>query len=235
MRPGKNIDMLMAVAKALSKLKEQVVFVGGATVAVYIDDAAAPPLRVTDDVDCVAEVASWKDYHELGEKLQKLGFTHPLDEENPPRCRWKLGATKVDVMAAGEEVLGFSNKWYRRGMETAVKVRLPDGAAIEVFSPPFFLASKIEAFLGRGKGDYYGSPDMEDIIAVLDGCKPIQEALAQGPADVKEFLRAEFREFLKNDDFIYGIQGHLGDGGSPAGGPRADRIIAALRTFVTSN
>ncbi|MFH1726145.1 MAG: hypothetical protein ABII00_16170 [Elusimicrobiota bacterium] len=185
MRRGKNIEMLAVVAKALGELKDRVVFVGGATVAVYIDDAAAPPLRVTDDVDCVAEVAGWNDYHKLGEKLQELGFTHPADEDKPPRCRWKLGEIKVDVMPTDEEVLGFSNKWYRRGMETAEKVRLPDGTAIEVFSLPFFLASKMEAFLGRGEGDCYSSPDMEDIIAVLDGCKSIRPALEGAPTDVR--------------------------------------------------
>jgi len=224
--------MLSVVAKALVELKDRVVFLGGATVDIYIDDPAAPPLRVTDDVDCVAEIASLQDYHRLGERLQALGFSHPLGENDPPICRWKLGATKVDVMATGEDVFGFGNRWFQRGMETAEQVRLPDGTTIAVFGLPFFLASKIEAFQGRGGGDLYSSADLEDIIAVLDGCRAVKTELDKAPQDVKEYLQARFRQFLQIEDFTSVVGGHPGDEGSLAAGRRAERIIALLREFA---
>ena len=34
---------------------------------------------------------------------------------------------------------------------------------------PYFMATKIEAFYGRGGDDFLGSHDMEDIITVIDG------------------------------------------------------------------
>jgi hypothetical protein len=62
MRPHKNILMLQEVARGLAELREDVVFVGGATTALYIDDEAAPPTTPSDDVDFVVEVASRSEY-----------------------------------------------------------------------------------------------------------------------------------------------------------------------------
>ena len=53
MKASKNLEMLALVARGLRELKDSVVFVGGATVDMYVADSAAEPLRATDDVDCV--------------------------------------------------------------------------------------------------------------------------------------------------------------------------------------
>ena len=44
--------MLAVVARGLRDIKDQVVFVGGAIVDLYITDPGGAPLRATDDVDC---------------------------------------------------------------------------------------------------------------------------------------------------------------------------------------
>ena len=50
--------MLALVARGLRDLKDRVVFVGGATVEMYITSPAGDPLRATDDVDCVIGITS---------------------------------------------------------------------------------------------------------------------------------------------------------------------------------
>src|ERR1700682_5225818 len=40
---------------------------------------------------------------------------------------------------------------------------------IRVVTAAFFVATKLEAFKGRGKGDFFGSRDLEDLISVVDG------------------------------------------------------------------
>ncbi len=47
--------MLEMVTRGLSPLKDEVVFVGGATIELYLTAPAAPSVRSTEDVDCVAE------------------------------------------------------------------------------------------------------------------------------------------------------------------------------------
>jgi len=44
-----------------------------------------------------------------------------------------------------------------------------EGIEIRIASAPHFLATKVEAFLGRGNNDFMGSADMEDIITIIDG------------------------------------------------------------------
>ena len=50
----RNIEMLVRVAEALGGLKDEVVFVGGAVVDLFISDPAAPHPRFSD----LARVAS---------------------------------------------------------------------------------------------------------------------------------------------------------------------------------
>lgn len=51
-----SIQLLELAAESLGELREDVVFVGAATVTLWITDPGAPPVRPTRDVDVVAEV-----------------------------------------------------------------------------------------------------------------------------------------------------------------------------------
>ncbi|NJN74097.1 MAG: hypothetical protein HC799_15450 [Limnothrix sp. RL_2_0] len=55
------------------------------------------------------------------------------------------------------------------------------------------LASKVEAFLGRGQ-NFRFSKDIEDIVILLDGCEVLPEELEQAGEEVSEFLKSWFRE-----------------------------------------
>ncbi|HAH30793.1 MAG TPA: hypothetical protein DCL44_00585 [Elusimicrobia bacterium] len=128
-------------------------------------------------------------------------------------------------------VLNFKNSWYPDGYEFAIRVGLPSGAQVRIFSLPYFLASKIEAFADRGHGDFLTSPDMEDIITVLDGSKTVAEEISTAPAKVKEYLAKRFREFLKDDRFIESLEGNLR---SPAGtSGRVERIKNILNSLTS--
>jgi hypothetical protein len=45
---------------------------------------------------------------------------------------------------------------------------------IRVITAPFFLATKLDAFHGRGKGDHFASRDLEDALSVIDGCPKVR-------------------------------------------------------------
>ena len=57
-----NMYHLETVARVLRDMLDEVAFVGGATIGLYLDEVAAPDVRVTDDVDCVVEVASYAQF-----------------------------------------------------------------------------------------------------------------------------------------------------------------------------
>jgi hypothetical protein len=118
------------------------------------------PLRARD--------ASYAEYAEFGDRLRRLGFAEDI-REGAPVCRWIQQGTTLDVMPLIEKILGFSNRWYRSAMDSAVSKGLADDLEIRMVTAPFFVATKLEAFKGRGKRDFFGSHDLEDVISVVDG------------------------------------------------------------------
>jgi hypothetical protein len=150
-----NITRLYAVANALAAWKDKIVFVGGATVGLYASRPLAISIRPTDDVDVVIELISLKEFYNLQEELLKLGFRH--DIESNVTSRFLLQGLKVDFMPTDPSILGFSNKWYSQGVKTAVAHKMDSGSPIQIFTSPYFIASKLEAFKTRGKEDLYGT------------------------------------------------------------------------------
>jgi len=203
-----NIGMIIHVAKKLGDLKKKVVFIGGCSVGLFITDNAMPEVRVTQDVDVIVEVASRIQYYKLEEQLQHKGFKQDMTE-GAPLCRWLIDSIKVDFMPTLENILGFYNRWYLPAIRSAEDVELENGLTIRLALPPYFLATKIEAFMGRGNSDFMASHDMEDIIAVLDGRPEIISEIQKSTEDLKKFLADTFRVFLAKDEFRDALAGHL--------------------------
>ena len=63
--------LLELAADILGPLVDEVVFVGGATVHLWLTEAAAPPVRATDDVDVICDVTSYAEYQALSERLRE--------------------------------------------------------------------------------------------------------------------------------------------------------------------
>ena len=85
-----NLLRLKDIAVALGEIKNDVVFVGGATVGLYIDDFAAPIPQPSEDIDCVVEIATYGQWCDFEKKLRSKGFKD-LDisgeDIHPPTCR----------------------------------------------------------------------------------------------------------------------------------------------------
>jgi predicted nucleotidyltransferase len=203
-----NLAMIRHVAARLGHLRERVVFLGGAATALLITDEAAPDVRVTVDVDVIVEIASRGDYYRLAESLRAAGFSEDT-REGAPVCRWLVEGIAVDVMPTDAEILGFSNQWYQQALENSVVQQVSDDMAIRLVTAPYFLATKIAAFLNRGADDYIASHDMEDIITLLDGRPEIVEEVRNALEDVKVYLSGKFGEFLNNRSFLDALPGHL--------------------------
>jgi hypothetical protein len=95
---------------------------------------------------------------------------------------------KLDVMPIDPAILGFGNRWYEPGVTAAIKQVLPNGCEIWIFSVPYLLGAKIEAFKNRGKNQYYFSKDFEDIVTLLNGCPTMLEEINSAKTDVKKFI-----------------------------------------------
>lgn len=203
-----NLDLLEAAAHRLGPLVHEVVFLGGCATGLLLSDPAAPPLRVTLDVDVMVEVSSRVHYHKFNEKLRQQGFAEDTRPE-APICRWRSGRIILDVMPTDPDLLGFGNLWFAKAFSVAQPIDLPSGARIRVLPAAYFLATKIEAFEQRGQGDFLLSRDMEDLVAVLDGREEIGSEVENADAGLLTFIVGRFEKWLKDQDFREALPGLL--------------------------
>lgn len=211
-----NQRMLEFVAARLGEMRNDVVFLGGCTTGLFITDPDFPDVRYTVDVDCIVDVISLNQYHQLEKKLTKQGFKKSLSED--VICRWFYDDVTLDVMPTDENILGFGNRWYKEAIASAINYQLTDNIEIKIVTAPYFLATKLEAFKTRGKMDYYASHDFEDIMSILDGRLEIVEEIHQADSGLRNHLTKKFTEINNSPAFKGAIKGHFIQYGSYADG-----------------
>lgn len=220
-----NILRIRAVHDALGELANDVVFVGGATVALY-SERQSLDVRPTTDVDILVELYTRTQYAALEELLRAKGF-HP-DTASNVICRYIVNDVTVDVMPIEESILGFSNRWYEEGYQHAIPCQMDDRYTVRIFSAPYFIASKLEAFKGRGKGDGRTSHDFEDIVFVFNNRSAVWQELEEAPQTVKAYLQETTNELVQNPSLLEWIEGHL----EYHERTRASLIVDRLRQFA---
>lgn len=195
-----NIEMIQYVALALGKCKDKVAFVGGSVTALYVQNPESSEVRPTLDVDCVVEVITYIAYIQLEKQLQLLGFRNDTTA-GAPLCRKIYQGIMVDFMPVGEAILGFTNRWYRSGMDNKMKYLLPDGTSIFIFPVEYYIATKFEALNNRGGRDIRGSYDWEDIVYILSNSQELLQRLeSSNDMILIEYLKAQCSHLLKNSN-----------------------------------
>ncbi len=199
-------DMIIMVAKALGEeLLSQVAFVGGCTTGLLItDELTKEAIRYTDDVDLIINVVGYTGWHKFSERLVEHGFHISMDDE--VNCRFRLGQLKVDFMPDDSDALGFTNRWYKAALKNPELYSIIEDINIQLVSPVYFLATKFEAFKGRGNNDLLSSRDIEDILNLVDGRIELGAEIAQAPDDVKGYLVSEFNSLIVSPDARYAVQ-----------------------------
>ncbi len=207
MRHTRNTLMISEVAKRLTPLLEQLVFVGGATVDLLLTDQAAQTARPTEDVDTIIDVATKHAYDKLSEQLIKLGWQN--DTRSGIICRWLQDELVLDVMPTNETILTFTNPWYAASIQNSLEYQLDESLRIQANSAPYFLASKLIAWKQRGNNEYLTSKDLEDILLVLDGRPELINEIQNSEIPVKAFLAQEFSMLLEDETFLEFIFGFV--------------------------
>ncbi|MCM2435582.1 nucleotidyl transferase AbiEii/AbiGii toxin family protein [Agrobacterium rosae] len=202
------LEMMRAVASALGEdLRSRLVFVGGCTTALFITDLVTlEDVRATDDIDLIVDLAGLPAWAQLQEELRQRGFMEAADEVI---CRMRLGKLTVDFMPDDPAILGFGNRWYAGGIETTQHYQLSEDLAIRILTPPMFLATKLEAYAGRGNGDLIMSRDAEDILLIVDGREELLAEVTAAGNDVRNFIAGRFCALLEQGDFDDFLDGNI--------------------------
>ena len=222
-----NRVRIKAVHNALAALHETIVFVGGATVSLYADKPEQTDVRPTNDIDVLIEIGSYGAYAAIQEQLATIGFY--VDPEAKVTCRYIYDGLTVDIMPTDESVLGFSNRWYKEGFSNLETYQVDERTTVNIFSPAYFIASKLEAYKGRGNNDGRTSQDFEDIVFVLDNRKTIWQELNESTPVLKRYLQEEWRHLLSNTNIEEWLSVHLEYNTATA---RARVILNELDLFI---
>ncbi len=200
-----SVELLELAAAALERVLAEVVFLGGATVYLWITDPGAPAVRPTKDVDVVVEVVSRTDFHAFEQRLRSLRFEE--DQVDGIICRWhhRDSALILDAMPSDPGILGFSNRWQAAAIPHAIERELPSGAKIRAASPPYLLATKLEAFNGRGEEDFLASRDLGDVIVLVDGREELVGEVGDAPPELRAYLADELTRLLEHPRFREGV------------------------------
>ena len=204
---NRHKEMLLQVAEALgSELLSQMAFVGGCTTGLLLtDEFSKEQVRHTDDVDLIVHLLGYVEYSNLQKQLRKLGFKDSADNDDPI-CAMRLGELRVDFMPDDEKILGFSNRWYVDAFSSANVYQLTNETSINVVQPVYFVATKLEAWLGRGNNDPLGSHDLEDLLSLFDGRPELLAEIEQAAPELRQYIAIKIGELLESNDFEYAVQ-----------------------------
>jgi len=186
------------VAKSLGELNEQVVYVGGAVVSLYIDDPAAEDVRPTKDVDISMEIFSLGQLESIRELLSQKGFIQ--SHEDKVICRFRLDDIKVDVMSTKSIGWAPGNRWFEAGFAHAFVFDL-DGFPIRLLPLPYYMAAKFDAFHDRGGNDPRTSHDFEDIVYLLNHVSDVGQQILKSGKEVRFYLKNLFA-YMLNDGLM---------------------------------
>ena len=93
-------------------------FLGGSVLSLLVNDPLADAIRVTMDVDIIADVRTRSDFHKEERELESRGFMHDTSEDAPV-CRWISDGIVVDVLPIREDVLGWNSPWFEEALHVA--------------------------------------------------------------------------------------------------------------------
>ncbi len=228
-----NIELLELAAQALEPVLDKVVFLGGASIILWITDPSAPPVRPTKDIDIVVEVTTRLAFHSFEERLRSLGFNE--DQEGGVICRWRHrdSGLILDAMPAEPRIVGFVNRWQGASVPYAIERGLPSGAKIRAAPPAYLLATKVEAFKGRGREDFLASRDFGDIVVLIDGREELVTEVHDADPELRAYLSGALAALASHPRFRSGVSAALRpDAASQARGdlvvlPRLQQMIRA--------
>ncbi len=219
-----NRERLCRAVEALKTLDTRPVFLGGATVGLYLRPEMRGSARHTKDVDTIVPVESQFEWQELETRLRRATFKN----DTKIIIRFHHDGDLYDFIPYGEKMsslLGFDVKFHREAFERAIEIEIVPGCSALVVPLAYLFVTKVCAFNDRGRADPYESKDLEDLVALLMGSNAEAE-LQEANAAVKETVVQWARRLSADAHFGAWIEGHV------PGGPNHDGFVELITNTI---
>jgi hypothetical protein len=200
-----NLKIVEKVALALGELNNEMLYIGGAVVCLYVTDEGAELPRPTKDIDISVKIKTYAQMDRLREKLATKNI-YPAPTENVI-YRYCYEDILIDFIPYDETPLGPTNSWLKPGFEKACPVKIGE-AEIKILPVSLFLAAKWETFKSRGNDPRF-SHDFEDIIYIIDNNLNLVDDIKDADKKVQCFLKEMSNEILSHPSCSEIIECHL--------------------------
>ena len=108
-----NLKVIEKVALTLGELNDQVIYVGGAVVVLYVTDEGAEQPRPTKDIDISVQISTYSQMDILRERLASKKI-YPASSEKV-MYRYSYEDILIDFIPFEETPLGPTNSWLKPG------------------------------------------------------------------------------------------------------------------------
>jgi len=206
--PGRTLHMLQTVASGFGDWIGKVVFIGGAVLEHYLTDPAAPACRPTEDLDCLINAPGQAFVYEWDSYLQKRDF-RKLKQEGELAFYWEYQGIRIHLLPPYPEMVGFENRWFEEGLFHARYISLPSGLKVRMFTPVYFLATKLEALRHRGWDNLRLSEDFEDIMLLVAHRPELFDEVSKAFHEVRTSIQGHLQELLAHPELEEGLYNTL--------------------------
>jgi len=200
-----NLKAVEKVASRLEELNNDMMYIGGAVLSLYVTDEGAEQPRPTKDIDISVQISTYSQMDILRKQLATKKI-YPAQTETV-MYRYTYEDILIDFIPYKETHLGPTNSWLKPGFEKAYPVKIGD-IEIKIMPVSLFLATKWEAYKSRGN-DPRMSPDFEDIIYIIDNNLNLVEDVINAEAAVQLFLKEMGEEILSHSSRNEIIECHI--------------------------
>ena len=200
-----NLKVVEKVATTLKQLNDDVIYVGGAVVSLYVTDEGAEQPRPTKDIDISIQISTYAQMDKLRERLAARKI-YPAPSETV-MYRYSFEDILIDFIPYEETPLGPTNRWLKPGFKKAYPIRI-GGVEIKILPVSLFLATKWEAFKSRGN-DPRMSHDFEDIVYIIDNNLNLVDDIIDADEEVRVFLKEMSKEILSHPSRNEIIECHI--------------------------
>ncbi len=112
-------------------------------------------------------------------------------------------------MGSADTALGPTNRWYAEAIAGAQAHSIAPDLEVLAISPLYFVATKLEAFHSRGRGDYIESHDLEAVLTVLAGLASLRAEVEAAGSGVARAVRDDLAGLAAREAFLEATQGHF--------------------------
>jgi predicted nucleotidyltransferase len=119
-----NLRIVKKVALTLKELNNEIIYIGGAIVSLYVTDEGAEQPRPTKDIDISVQISTYSQMDQLRIKLATKKI-YPAPTETV-MYRYSLDDILIDFIPYEETPLGPTNRWLKPGFSKALTVPIGD-------------------------------------------------------------------------------------------------------------